>query len=201
MKKILLLLCLLLFGVHPSLASVNVIVKSLTDFPEYSETKSLRAVVIQDTEVKEGIVLQKDAILDNKLVEIIPPKRLKRNGYIIVEPVVYIYGGLVLPVKSENLRARVKYYKKRDYKKMAVNAGLSVGSHFVKGAKYAVNFSQGVISPNEGESRIKSGFENVYENSALSYISKGKPINIAEGDELVFEFFYSDTPKWKFWKR
>lgn len=109
MKKLFFLFLISLLSINQSYASVDVAVESLTDFPEYSETKSLRTRVVQDVKIKEGIVFQKNAILDSKMVGIIPPKFFKRKGVVTVEPVLYIYNGLVLPIKSENLKAKMSY--------------------------------------------------------------------------------------------
>ena len=202
MKKILLTLLFLAF-ITPlcEAKDVKVKVKSLSDTSIYSNAQNLRARVIEDTKMEGDITLQKNAILDSKVIEIVPPKRCKRNGYIIIQPVVYIYGDFVFPIKDQELRAKVTYYTKPDYKKAATEAAIGVGASFVKGGKYVVTFSEGIMNPEEGQTRLKSGFNNLYENSAISYVGKGKEMNVKEGDELVYKFFFEDTPKWQFWKR
>ena len=202
MKKILLIFTLILLFINSSDAKdVKVKVESLSSMSIYEDNQSLRARVIDDTKLKNDIVLQKDSILDSKMIEIIPPKRAKRNGYLIIEPVVYIYDNLVIPIKSEELRAKVTYYTKPDYKKKVKDAAIGAGASFIKGGQYVARFSEGVIKADEGESKVKSGFENLYQNSVISYIGKGKEINIKKGDLLVYKFFFEDTPKWQFWKR
>ena len=202
MKKIVLTFIFLLL-LAPVCEAKNVKVKviSLSDIDKYSNTQSLRARVVEDTKLKNDVTLQKDAVLDSKMMEIVPPKRGKRNGYVIIQPVVYIYGDYVIPIKDQELRAKVTYYTEPNYKKAATEAVIGVGASFVKGGKYIAHFSEGIIKPEEGESRLKSGFDNLYENSALSCIGKGKEMNIKKGDNLVYKFFFEDTPKWQFWKR
>ena len=202
MKKILFIFAFILFFINSAHAKdIKVKVESLNDMNVYENNQSLRARVVEDTKLKNDIILQKDAVLDSKIIEIVPPKRAKRNGYLIIEPVVYIYDNLVIPIKSEELRAKVTYYTKPDYKKKAAEAAIGAGASFIKGGQYVARFSEGVIKASEGESRLKSGFENLYQNSAISYIGKGKEINIKQGDALVYKFFFEDTPKWQFWKR
>jgi len=110
MKKLLFLFLILFLSINKTIASVDVEVESLIDFPEYSNTKSLRTKVVKDTKIKDGIVFQKNAILDSKMIGITPPKFFKRKGSVIIQPVVYVYNGFVLPVKSENLSAKMDYH-------------------------------------------------------------------------------------------
>ena len=202
MKKFLLILLVsVLFTSFCYAKNVKVKVESLNNVSIDSHTQNMRVRVIEETKIKDDITLQKDSVLDSRMIEIVPPKRAKRNGYVVVEPILYIYNGLVIPIQNEELRAKLTYYVKPNYKKAAIDTGIGIGASFVKGGKYIASFSEGVIIPKEGESRIKSGFENLYENSALSYAGKGKEVNIKRGDILVYKFFLEDTPKWQFWKR
>lgn len=188
MKKIL-FLCVLLILCATSVNAKNVKVESLSFVNNESKTNNISAKVLYDTKLTDTITLKKDAIIDGEVIEIIEPKRGKRNGYLIIQPTSYSEGDKTTKIVNKKIRAKVKYYQEIDYKKVAIETGVDVGASFVKGGKYIVHFIEGVISPNEGETRMKSGFENLYQNSFISFIGKGKDINIKPKDELIYKFY------------
>ena len=137
-------------------------------------------------------------------MKIVEAKRGKRNGYLVVEPVSYSIpskGNETLNINEEYWVANVVGYKPFDVKKAAFSAGLSAAGYFVKGIGQIYYFGKGIISPNEGEGRLKSGAKNVYENSPLAFIKEGEEINIQKGDILLLKFHYDNVPKWRFFKR
>lgn len=188
MKKILFLFVLLILCTISANAK-NVKVESLSFVNNESKTNNISAKVLYDTKLTDTITLKKDAIIDGEVIEIIEPKRGKRNGYLIIQPTSYSEGDKTTKIVNKKIRAKVKYYQEIDYKKVAIETGVDVGASFVKGGKYIAHFMEGVISPNEGETRMKSGFENLYQNSFISFIGKGKDINIKPKDELIYKFY------------
>ena len=200
MRKILTLFFILFLSIA-SVEAKNVKTECISAADENSPSDYIYARVTKDTSFYEGLTLQKGAIIESKILNYTGAKRGKRNGYFTVEPVKITNGEDIIEIEEGTLNAKVQYYKKPDYKKAAIETGIGVGASFVKGGKYVVQFSEGVIKPKEGESRIKSGFENLYENSALSYMGRGKDLNLEEGSTLIFKFSDLDVPKWKVWKR
>lgn len=188
MKKILFLFVLLIFNAI-SVNAKNVKVESLSFVNNESQTNDISAKVLYDTKLTDTITLKQNAIIDGKIIEIIEPKRGKRNGYLIIEPTSYITDNEVTKIVNKKIRAKVQYYKEVDYKKVVIEAGVGIGASFIKGGKYIAHFIEGAIRPNEGETRIKSGFENLYQSSFISFIGKGKDINIKPKDELTYKFY------------
>lgn len=211
MKKIILLFVLTLFMALPSFSeevsdkdtSNKVVVESLCDFSFEDEAHTVTLKVLKENAFENGIVFEKESVLTAKVTKVVDPKRGKRNGYLIVEPLNYTIPSLgeTKSVGEKAWRAKVLGYKPFDVKKSAVGAGLAVAGHFVKGIGQFYYFGKGVIKPEEGENRLVSGVKNVYENSPLAYIEEGEEAKVQTGDLLLLKFYYEDVPKWKFWKR
>ncbi len=193
MRKILILL--ILFFTVATANAKTVQVESLSVVNQNSTSPYIKAKVCKETSLNDEYILKEGTIIEGEIIDVVEPKRAKRDAYIVVRPISFEENGNIQNVEDKNFIIKVFDYKKIDYKNAAVNAGLSVGSYFVKGIQYAYRFSEGIIKPDEGESRIKSGFTNVYENSPLSLIEKGKDVDIQEGDLLKFKFIRSKNYK------
>lgn len=212
MRRIILLCLLFLAGVmFPVFSNENevdttnkVIVESLEDFSVDNNCNTVKFKVLKENSFENGITFEKDSIISAKAARVVEPKRGKRNGYLVIAPESY-----TVPSKNnENIKINDEYwfanvvgYKPFDVKKAAFGAGLGVAGHFIKGIGQIFYFGKGIITPNEGEGRLKSGAKNVYENSPLCYIEEGEEVNIKTGDVLLLKFHYDNVPKWKFWQR
>ena len=189
MKKLLVLFLMFLFSCA---FADNVMVKCLDDF---EESKNLRVEVVESA-YSEDLIFYKNDIINAKVVDQVEAKRLKRKGYLIIKPISIERNGETILVKNKDLSAKVVGYSKKDWKKIGEKAGLSaglkVGSHFVPGFSQMFYFSKGVIKPAENESRLKSGVEEVYENSPFAYLEKGQEFSAKEGDLLILKFQLDD---------
>ena len=210
MKRIILLLFVFFmagFCAVPAFAdddtSNKTVVESLSDFSFEDKSKNVSLKVLKENVFENGITFEEDSILNVKVTKVIDPKRGKRNGYLIVEPLTYTIPskGITETVNEPSWCAKVLGYKPFDVKQSAVGAGLAVAGHFVKGIGQFYYFGKGLIKPEEGENRLKSGVKNVYENSPLAYIEEGEEAHVNKGDLLLLKFHYDNVPKWKFWKR
>ncbi len=209
MKKIILLSILFLFCISLPVrafddTSNKAVVESLESFSFDNDKSTVKFKVIEENTFDNGIVFEKDSIVTAHVMKIVEAKRGKRNGYLVVEPVSYSIpskGNETLNINEEYWVANVVGYKPFDVKKAAFSAGLSAAGYFVKGIGQIYYFGKGIISPNEGEGRLKSGAKNVYENSPLAFIKEGEEINIQKGDILLLKFHYDNVPKWRFFKR
>ena len=184
--------------------SNKAVVESLESFSFDNDKSTVKFKVIEENTFDNGIVFEKDSIVTAHVMKIVEAKRGKRNGYLVVEPVSYSIpskGNETLNINEEYWVANVVGYKPFDVKKAAFSAGLSAAGYFVKGIGQIYYFGKGIISPNEGEGRLKSGAKNVYENSPLAFIKEGEEINIQKGDILLLKFHYDNVPKWRFFKR
>lgn len=207
MKKIILFCLFCVITLLPSFAdddtSNKAVVESLCSFSFEDEAHDVRLKVLEENSFENGITFEKDSILTARVTKVIDPKRGKRNGYLIVQPLTYTIPskGETKNINEEAWSAKVLGYKPFDVKKSAVGAGLAVAGHFVKGIGQFYYFGKGVIKPEEGENRLVSGVKNVYENSPLAYIEEGEEAHVETGDLLLLKFYYEDVPKWKFWQR
>ncbi len=183
--------------------SNKVVVESLCNFSFDEHTNNIQLKVVQENEFKNSIKFEEGSILTAKISKVINPKRGKRDGYFIIDPILYTIPstGEIKDISGDTWLAKVLGYKPFDAKNAAVGAGLTVAGHFVKGIGQFYYFGQGIVHPEDGENRLKSGVKNVYENSPLAYIEEGKEASVEKGDMLLLKFYYNDVPKWKFWKR
>lgn len=183
--------------------SNKVLVESLENFSFESKESVVRLKVVQENSFENGIKFEKDSIVTAKVAKVVDPKRGKRNGYLIVDPVSYTVpaSGKINEITDKYWLANVLGYKPFDIKNAAFDAGLFAAGMFVKGIGQIYYFGKGVIDPEEGENRLKSGVKSVYKNSPLAYIEEGQEVDIKTGDILLLKFYHSDIPKWKFWQR
>ena len=79
-------------------------------------------------------------------------------------------------------------YEKLDVTDKAINTGKSVANHFVKNITYPVQFVKGVAQNKSGD-RLKSGWDEAYDASPLSYAEKGKPLELQSGDLATLTFY------------
>lgn len=183
--------------------SNKVLVESLDNFSFENHNGIVQFKVLEENAFENGIKFEEGTVITAKAAKIIDPKRGKRDGYLVIDPETYSVPstGQVLKITDKNWMANVLGYKPFDVKNAAVGAGLFAAGMAVKGIGQMYYFGKGVISPEEGENRLKSGVKNVYENSPLAYVEEGHEVNIKTGDILLIKFYHQDVPKWRVRKR
>ena len=185
MKRILILLCLLFFQAQ---GAQNLYVKSLQEYNSVLPNQKFRVEVLEDVFIGSIPIVRGD-ILNCSLKQIKSPKRAKRDARIYFEIISYedIKG-----VHKFQDKIVAKYAKKvlsKDSikeispKEAAIKTAGTVGGFFVTGFSQAVSFVNGVVK-NEEENRLKSGVQEVYDNSILSYVEYGNEVIISEGDKF-----------------
>lgn len=207
--KILFVFCITaFFGIYPAFSdedidkSNKVIVESLENFTFRDSESTVTLKVLESNEFENGVKFEEGTVLYAKASKMVDPKRGKRNGYLIINPIKYtVPGEETLDITDEYWLANVYGYKPFDMKNAAISAGLFAGGMFVKGIGQVYYFGKGVLSPEDGENRLKSGVKSVYKNSPLAYIESGEELSIKTGDVLLLKFYHSDVPKWRFFKR
>lgn len=180
MKKILLTITFMLFGLIPAFADTMVVQAqseiSTTKPDEIVKVQVLRDCTLNGTELKIGYVLCGKIIVTDA-------KRLKRNATFTFYPLNYT------DLEGNTVRFSKLYYGKfsaqfeLDAKKLAESAVLGVANHFFDGVKTGFYAVKGAVQ-NEQGNRLKSSATSVYEHSPLSYIEKGGDLNIPK--ETVF---------------
>ena len=156
--------------------------------PEYL-TLQVPSQIIAHGKIK----LENEALLRVKITQIHNAKRGKRDGYIETKLVAYSLtnkGNEAIDVTNNNLELKISRYLEADYKGFAQSTATSVVGHVV-GIPFlnqGVAAVKGAVKPIEGKSRIKSAGINAYKSTPLTYIEKGKELNINPGDKITISF-------------
>lgn len=187
MKKFIYTLIALMFLQISSLAA-TIKVESLSDFSTENPAKSLTVKAVTSLEL-DDISIQPNYILTGNIVDVKPPKRLKRDARFSFELTHYAdESGNFYSVKKG---IKGKYTNKFDYKHAAKSAALGVGSYFVTGLSSGYYAVEGAVK-NEEDNRLKSSVVSVYENSPLSYVEKGEHLNISKNQIFILKFKLKD---------
>lgn len=203
-KKTLLVLFCIIFQVSATMAAVQMKVSAQKEFRTDKPDYNINVKVLKDTELG-NYEIPEGAILECKILEIVDPKRGKRNAGFYVKPESYFYNGNNFQIKEDIYGKYSKTVlskeelKKIPPAKMVKNAALAVGNHFVKGLSLGVSMVEGVIK-NEEDNRIKSGVKKVYKDSPLSYVEEGEQLDLKPGDEfyLVFKIDDDEEPNYEY---
>lgn len=191
MKKIVVLFIFLVFGIMPVCAQ-TIKVKSLSDFNTENPSDTLTVEAVTDLNLDNEIVIFEGYKLKGNIVDVISPKRLKRDAtfsFILTE--YTDRDGIIHKVDSEDKIVKGKFTTKFDYKEVAKSAALSVGNYFVKGLSMGYAAIEGAVK-NEEDNRIKSSAVSVYESTPLSYVEKGMDIFIAKDQIFMLNFKLKD---------
>lgn len=164
-------------------------VMSLNDFSTAEPPKTISVKLIEPLELKNMQILDSGIILNGDLVDVISPKRLKRDAGFSFKPVTYTD----LDGNTQNLDSNIiaKYTKPVDKGGLAKNAALSVGNHFIKGLSMGVTAVKGAVQNEEGN-RLKSSAKSVYEASPFSYAEKGEDLYINANQNFFMKFSSTD---------
>ena len=191
-KGIILTILGLIFSITTVSAAVQMKVTAVNEFETDKPTKTINVrvnenITLGNYELKAGDVLK------SNVLEVTDPKRGKRDAIFYVQPYAYDSDGV-----TKNIDETIygKYSKtvlsKEELKKfpklqIAEKAAVTVGSFYIKGLKQGVSLAKGIITNPDGN-RVKSGVQQVYEDSIISYVEKGKELDIKPGDEFYFIF-------------
>lgn len=201
-KKILLTL-VLMFAMTPAFAGNKTVVECLNSFSSDNPSAYFTGKVVKEVEFKNGVLLRENAIIKGKVLQVVDAKRAKRDAYFVIKPLTYTdpVAKKTYTVKDDDWEAKVVGYKPFDAKETAKSAGISVANFFMQGFSTVYHFGDGFIHPASGKGRFKSGVNNAYEHSILSYVEEGNALKVRKGDCLALKFYQADVPKWKFWAR
>ncbi len=180
------------FIIQPVFAK-SIKVEALSDFSTANPPKYWQIKTVEGFTTKNGYYIKEGSIFEGKIEDVTDPKRLKRNATFRFVPVklVDIQTGFEYPIKKHFVG---KYSFKSDITaKSVIKTGATVVGDQVIGAFVGpgVALVEGVVK-NEHDNRAKSAAISVYESTPLSYINKGKEIEIKEGKVFVMSFKTSD---------
>lgn len=192
LKKIWLSILCFCLQVSISYAAVHIKVASMQDFTTDKPSKELDVKVLEAVELGEYNI-KESSTLHCQVLEVVDPKRGKRNATFYVRPLSYSKNDETICIKEDYYgRYSKTVMSKEELKKIppgkvVKNAALSVGNHFVKGISLGYYFLEGIVD-NEGENRLKSGAKRAYKSTPLSLVEEGAQLDIKTGDDFYFVF-------------
>ena len=187
MKKILLILSALLI-MSPVMAK-SVKVEALSAFSTANPSKIWKVKILDGFVADNGIVVHPNTIIEGKVIDVTSPKRLKRAASFTFVPQTYYdpQVGITQDVKRDfegKYSSKTEMTAKNVAKKGALTAGNMLIGSFVAPA---VGLVEGAVKNNEGN-RAKSAVVSAYENTPLSYASKGKELEFTKGQVFIMNF-------------
>lgn len=165
--------------------------QAMSDFSTFKPVNTITFKALNSIELSSDVKLCGGYIVQARIHEVIPPKRLKRNATFKIVLTSYTDNeGKTYPIKEEFIG---KYSPKFELDKaeIAKSAALTVGDYFVKGISIGYHAVEGAVKNEEGN-RAKSSAVSVYKNSPLSYVENGQELEIKKDDLFSFTFKVDD---------
>ena len=187
MQKFLLILIMILI-VQPVMAK-GVKVQALSDFSTARPSKTWDLRVVDGFVMDNGVVVHANTIVEGKIIDVVSPKRLKRNASFKFIPQTF-YDPIDGSTKTVKCDFEGKYNPRSEIdartlaKKGAMTAGNMLIGSFVAPA---VGLVEGAVK-NENGNRAKSAAISAYENTPLSYANKGKDLEFKKGQFFIMNF-------------
>lgn len=193
MKKILLIFSfILLISIQPVMAK-NVKVEAMSDFSTANPPSTWNIKIVEGFTTKSGYEVVEGSIITGKIIDVTEPKRLKRNATFRFIPVSYY-----------DIKTDKTYHVDKDYvgkyntigditvEQIAEKGAVTAGNYFISSTiGPGVALVKGVVK-NEQGNRAKSAVVSVYESTPLSYVSKGKELEIKQGQQFLMNFKLQD---------
>ncbi len=187
-RKFYLLIFMIGLFCQPVMAK-TVAVEAMSDFSSENPPKTMQIKALEDVALDEKITVKAESVMSGKVVDVISPKRLKRNASFTFVPLNYT--DVSGKVEEINNYYPAKYTTKINKGQLAKSVGLGVGSFFVKGLSIGYSAIEGAIK-NEKDNRFKSSVTEVYQDSPLSYVEKGEELVIEKGQLFFLNFKTKD---------
>lgn len=177
---------IILSGMFCQAYSQTIEVESLNDFTTENPPSSITVKLLEPLELAPDVILKAGVKVSGKLIDVVSPKRLKRDASFSFKPEYY----LTEDGNKHNIDIDVvaSYTEPIDKGQLAKNTALGVGNFFVKGLSMGVAAVEGAVE-NAQDNRFKSSAVSVYEASPFSYVEKGEDLNIKN-----FQSFYLKFP-------
>lgn len=160
-------------------------VSALEDFSTAEPPKTISVKLVEPLEFTEPKVIIAGSILKGNLIDVVSPKRLKRDAGFSFQPTEFIdLNGETHPINSY---IKASYTQPINKGSVAKSAALSVGNYFVKGLSMGVAAVSGAVKNAEGN-RFKSSAKSLYESSPFSYAEKGEDLFIKTNQSFFLKF-------------
>ena len=172
------------------------------------ESTEFNGIILKNVKFRSGLEFKKDEILSTHIVKVVPARWGKRNAYIVVQPVSIGE----LPLEEYNLEGKTTSIKvidksnakaelKNKAKETGINTAKKITNKVLPGSEQILDFSRGLIKPEEGKTRLQSATSNLLDDMPTKHLKKGADLNIESGDKMVLKIYRKDVPKIRFFKR
>lgn len=190
MKKILSLLVFTMLFI-PQVQAKLVKVEAATDFSTANPPKTWKVIIAEDVVTKTGYLIKTGSIIEGRVVDVVSPKKLKRDASFGYEP-IYLYdtNGNVYSIESK-VKADYGFMAKLKPKNAAKKGALSAGNLVIPGFSCAVQTVEGIYK-NEQGNRIKSGATALVDSTPISLYKKGQEIEFKKGELFKMSFKLED---------
>ena len=207
MKRILLTSIAMMLGASAFAQTFHV--EAITPFNTENPPHHVQMRALEDIQITPTVKIHQGDTITASMIDIKDPKRLKRNATFKFKILtVTSQVGHTTQIKENNIAKFIPEHK-LDKKELAKKTALSVGSHFVEGLNAGYRAIEGAVTSEESGfvNRTKSAGKNVYDNSVLSFASKGDEINITSGEifglkinsqEEIDEFNAHNAPNYSY---
>ena len=176
---------LIITGMFAGAYAKTIEVVSLSDFSTANPPASISVQLLGSVDLDNNTTLYEGAVVEGKLIDVVSPKRLKKDATFSFEPTSYKDASGETKVLHTNVVA--KYSKTLDKVQLAKSAAVGVGGIFVKGLGTGVAAVEGAVKNEEGNP-IKSAAVSVYKASPVSYVEKGKDLVIRQNQVFYLKF-------------
>lgn len=194
MKKILLILGVLIVAAVPANAEI-LKVQALSEFNTENPPSSIEVKAVSDMDLNEELLIMDGFVLKGNLVDVVSPKRLKRDATFSFVLTEYTdNNGKKHIIDPSGRQYKGKFTTRFNYKHAAKTAALSVGNFFLQGLSIGYAAVEGAVKNEEGN-RVKSSAMSVYESTPISYVEKGEDIVILKDQVFCLKFKQKDDKK------
>lgn len=175
----------ILSGVFNLVWAQTVEVESLSSFSTDNPPQSIVIKLNEPITLTNTISLKAGDVIQGDLIDVVSPKRLKRDASFSFKPNFYMEAD----GKTHDIPVDIvaSYTEPIDKGNLAKNAALGVGNFFVKGLSMGAAAVEGAVK-NNGENRFKSSAKSVYKASPISYVEKGEDLDIKKSQVFYLKF-------------
>lgn len=183
MKKYLLVF-LTIFLIPINVQAKTIKVMSLEQFSTANPSNTFALQTIEDEKFEYGFILPAGSVIKGSIQKVQEPRRGKRNSYFELAPKIVTFNDESFDVDLTPYTLRVVGY--RPATEVAYTFTKRSIGYIFRGTTQGIAFVEGAVKAPEGE-RLKSGLQQVYVDSPLSYIEVGKQLEVEIGDILVLK--------------
>lgn len=190
MKKCWIIIVFILFFILSLPARAEkILVQVADDFPDKYPPFEYSFVLSDGISLDKGGLIEKGSLIKGRIFEVVEPKRLNRDAYLI-----FIADSYTIPsdnqktIKIKNrISSKIRCYKKFQIPEKKELMKTAIGL-IVPGLDYGISFAEGVAKPDENTNRFKTGCHHVLESWPFSYCLKGDELKLEPGASAIFDF-------------